>query len=261
MATGRKKMNSGLSSFFEKIGLTEYEAKTLTALFRLKESEVPEISRIAQVPKTRVYDVLENLTRRGLIIEIYGRPKKYKVVDVHSAFDELIQAKKTEVAELEKQAIELKESFKENGGMAEEAKEKVMKVKDRADFMKILAQEIGSAQKQVIALTQLGPENELIKESIRKAHENNVEVKLISKINASTKKICREYYDMGVGLRDYEHGLNAFVIDGKKVVMALTDFSEEKPEYHFTIWKDHPHMARALQSYFNECWKAGKGIQ
>lgn len=254
-------MNSNLSEFFEKIGLTEYEAKTLTALFKLRESEVPEISRIAQVPKTRVYDVLENLTERGLIIEIYGRPKKYKVVDVRSAFDELLNSKKKQLEDLEKQAKELKESFKDNGAMEDEAMEKVMKVKDRSDFMKILSQEIGGAQKQVIAFTQLGPENELIRDSIRKAKENNVEVKLIGKINSASRKAAKEYSELGVGLRDYEHGLNAFVIDGKKVVMALTDFEENRPEYHFTIWKDHPHMARALQAYFNECWKQGKGPQ
>jgi len=45
--------------FLERLGLTEYEAKTLSALFRLKEAEAPEVSRSAQVPKTRVYDVLD----------------------------------------------------------------------------------------------------------------------------------------------------------------------------------------------------------
>ncbi|MEI7961272.1 MAG: helix-turn-helix domain-containing protein, partial [archaeon] len=77
-------------SFLEKLGLTEYEAKTLSTLFSLKEAEAPHISRTAQVPKTRVYDVLEKLIQRNLIIEIKGRPKLYRAVEAQKAIDILL---------------------------------------------------------------------------------------------------------------------------------------------------------------------------
>ena len=74
-------MNSQTYLLLEKLGLTEYEAKTLGTLFNLREAEAPQISRTAQVPKTRVYDVLEKLIQRRLIIEIKGRPKLYRAVE------------------------------------------------------------------------------------------------------------------------------------------------------------------------------------
>ena len=88
-----------IKGLLENLGLTEYEAKTLTSLFKLKESEAPQISRAAQVPKTRVYDVLDRLTKRGLIIEIYGRPKKYRVIEPNSVFSQLIENRKEEIEE------------------------------------------------------------------------------------------------------------------------------------------------------------------
>ena len=74
----------------QRLGLTEYESKTLTSLIRLGEAKAPDISREAQVPKTRVYDVLDKLMERDLIIEIQGRPKKYRVRETDRIFNELV---------------------------------------------------------------------------------------------------------------------------------------------------------------------------
>jgi len=105
-----------LNNFLEKLGLTEYEAKTLSSLFRLREAEAPEISRNAQVPKTRVYDVLARLTKKNLIIEIHGRPKRYMSIEAEKVFALLIEEKRKELQELEKRASELKETITVNAG-------------------------------------------------------------------------------------------------------------------------------------------------
>ena len=78
---------SATYNLLEKLGLTEYEAKTLNTLFTLRESQAPTISRTAQVPKTRVYDVLEKLIAKDLIIEIKGRPKLYRAIDAEKEIE------------------------------------------------------------------------------------------------------------------------------------------------------------------------------
>src|SRR3989344_3709033 len=97
-----------VNTFLEKLGLTEYEAKTLSALFNLHEAEAPEISRLAQVPKTRVYDVLDRLTKKNLIIEIHGRPKRYMSIEPEKVFASLIEGKRKELHDLEKRAKHIK---------------------------------------------------------------------------------------------------------------------------------------------------------
>ncbi len=246
-----------VNALLEQLGLTEYEAKTLTALFRLRESEAPEVSRIAQVPKTRVYDVLDRLTKRKLVIEIYGRPKKYRVVDAETVFGELLAQKKAEIAHLEQKANQIKELIAiTNGG--DESTEKVMKVKDKFDFMRILAQEIDQAKEQVVAFTGLDKEHVHLRDAIKNAAKKNVKVRLISRIPNEVKKLAKEYTDAGVDLRELEHGMHAYLIDGKKVILAISDFNQEKPEYHFTIWNNNKPMVTALNHYFDACWaKAG----
>ena len=247
-----------LNHFLEKLGMTEYEAKTLSALFRLREAEAPEISRGAQVPKTRVYDVLDRLTKKNLIIEIHGRPKRYMAIEPGKVFGALIDEKRKELSELEKEAGALKETvaFDTSNGKHE----KVLKVKDRGDFMKILGQEIDTAKQSVHGMTPISREHALIKESLQNASARNVEIRLISKISDASDKVSRDFTQAGASVREFDHGMNAFIIDGKKVVLALSDFAQEKPEYHFTIWPDNKPMASALTKYFDHAWENGKEV-
>ena len=247
-----------VNSFLEKLGLTEYEAKTLSALFNLREAEAPEISRLAQVPKTRVYDVLDRLTNKGLIIEIYGRPKKYRVVEPEKVFSELIAWKKNELRELEDTAKKMGPSIAVE--ISNGKREKVMKVKDLNDFLRILSQEVSGAKKQVIGFTGIGKEFGLLNEAIKNVPSKNIEVKLISKILDADKTMVKEMSGAGVLLKHFDHGLHAYVIDGKKVILALSDFAQHQPEYHFTIWPENKTMANALQKYFDHCWQQGKNI-
>ncbi len=251
-------MNAEINVLLERLGLTEYEAKTLSTLFNLHESEAPEISRLAQVPKTRVYDVLDRLIEKKLVIEINGRPKKYRVVEIGNALSQLLESKKTELTELENKTIDVKDRLQDLETVNEDEGEKVMKVKDKNDFIKILAQEIGKAKKDVVALTKLDTHYPLLKDSIKNASSRKVDVKLLSHAHPEFTALAKELEQAGIEARSAKHGMNAFIIDGKKVILSLSELDKEKPEYHFTIWQNNPPMATALQNYFEEHWKQAK---
>lgn len=235
----------------EKLGLTEYEAKTLNTLFKLKESEAPNISRTAQVPKTRVYDVLEKLIQKKLLIEIKGRPKLYRAIDPQKAIDLLLSNKKGQLSALENEANTLKENLILYTGK-EDTGEKVMKVKDKLDFERILGQELLKASKSICGLTEITDEHSIIHDALKKAKENEIEIKILNSYKSDKLK---EHTNE---IKHLEHGLNAFVIDGKKVVFAISDFKKSKPDYHFTIMNEHNPMAYALTHYFDSHWQKGK---
>ncbi|MBT4596426.1 MAG: TrmB family transcriptional regulator [Candidatus Diapherotrites archaeon] len=234
----------------EKLGLTEYEAKTLNTLFKLKEAEAPVISRTAQVPKTRVYDVLEKLIQRNLLIEIKGRPKIYRAIEAEKAIDLMILNKKDQLAILEKEAVELKDNLVLYTGK-EEKGEKVMKVKDRQDFERILGQELLKADKSIQGLTEITDEHGIIHEALKRAKDRDVTVKLLNSFPSKKLQDIAE-------VKHLNHGLNAFIIDGKKVVLAISDFKKKKSDYHFTILNEHEAMANALTHYFDSHWETGK---
>ncbi|MBN2127064.1 MAG: TrmB family transcriptional regulator [Candidatus Diapherotrites archaeon] len=241
-----------INLFIERLGLTEYESKTLTALFTLREAEAPEISRHAQVPKTRVYDVLDKLTKNNLIIEIAGRPKKYRSVEPDRVFAKLIEEKRKELGLLEEKSKEITELL----SVAEidsSINEKVMKVKEKQDFFKILSQELEKANDSVNAFTNHSKDYYSLKESI-KANPNKLNVKILGKNSVENAKNALEITSLGGKIKEAEHGMHAYVIDDKKVIMALSDFNLDKPEYHFTIWPENKPLANTLNHYFDKFW-------
>ncbi|HNV01642.1 MAG TPA: helix-turn-helix domain-containing protein [archaeon] len=242
--------SEGTHNLLEKLGLTEYEAKTLETLFKLKEAEAPTISRSAQVPKTRVYDVLEKLIQKNLIIEINGRPKLYRAIEAQKAIDSLVIGKKEQINQLEKEALKLKETLIV-GQEREESGEKVMKVKDKQDFERILGQELLKANKSIQGLTEITDTHDIIQDALKRAKDKDVTIKLLNTTPAKKLKDVAE-------VKHINHGMNAFIIDNKKVVLAISDFKKEKPEYHFTILNEHQPMVTTLQHYFEKNWKDAK---
>jgi HTH-type transcriptional regulator, sugar sensing transcriptional regulator len=243
-------VNNNMCGLLEKLGLTEYEAKTLGTLFKLNEAEAPTISRTAQVPKTRVYDVLEKLVKKELLIEIKGRPKIYRAIEPEKAINILINNKKTLLNNLEEEANKLKDEIVlyEN---KEEKEEKIMKVKDKQDFERILGQEIAKAKNTIQGLTEITDNNSIIQNALKKATENKVQIKLLNSMQSKKLNDISE-------VKQLNHGLNAFIIDDKKIILAISDFKKEKNDYHFTIMNDNLPLVNALTHYFNSNWEKGK---
>ena len=242
--------NKELNTLLEKIGLTEYESKTLGTLFKMGEAEAPAISRIAQVPKTRVYDVLDKLVEKNLVIEIRGRPKRYRGIGAKKAFDSLLQKRKDELQDLEERVAGIETLIASSAGKEEQG-ETVMKVKDRHDFERILSQEIAGAKTSIVGFSELTDKEPIVKEAIEAASQKKVGIKLINAFQNS-------WLQKSADTKQLEHGLNAYIVDNKKVVLALSDFKQDKPEYHFTIFNAHKPMVNALQHYFNKCWAQAK---
>ena len=61
-------------------GLNTYEAKLWAALLSRGISTAGELSDIANVPRSRSYDVLESLEKKGFVVMKLGKPIKYLAV-------------------------------------------------------------------------------------------------------------------------------------------------------------------------------------
>ncbi|WP_408959931.1 TrmB family transcriptional regulator [Natrinema sp. 74] len=92
----------------EELGLTEYEARCFVALTRISKGTAKEISQVADVPRSRVYDTIERLDRKGLVSVQQTEPREYKAVSVETAcrriredYDSRINAAENALGQLE----------------------------------------------------------------------------------------------------------------------------------------------------------------
>ena len=86
-------------------GLNSYESKLWTALLSRGISTAGELSDIANVPRSRSYDVLESLEKKGFIIMKVGKPIKYIAVQPEEVI-ERIKKKIEEDTSLKKKLLE-----------------------------------------------------------------------------------------------------------------------------------------------------------
>ncbi len=70
----------------EIMGLTDYEIRAYVALTSLISADATEISVAANVPRSKVYQVLRNLVKKEFIEMSKGKPLKFTVIPPHDVF-------------------------------------------------------------------------------------------------------------------------------------------------------------------------------
>jgi sugar-specific transcriptional regulator TrmB len=72
------------------LGLSLYAARTFVALTVLSGGTAVEVSQSADVPRTRVYDAVEELSDVGLVVVEESTPKRFTPVAVDEATELLL---------------------------------------------------------------------------------------------------------------------------------------------------------------------------
>jgi len=83
MSTGHTQEHA--VALLQDLGLKEYEARCFVALTRLPAAKAREIGEAADVPRTRVYDAVEQLGEYGLVEIQHSSPKRFRAIAVEEA--------------------------------------------------------------------------------------------------------------------------------------------------------------------------------
>ncbi|GAA0534672.1 helix-turn-helix domain-containing protein [Halorubrum ejinorense] len=69
----------------EQFGLSAYAARTFVALSALESGTAKDVSRASEVPRTRVYDAIDELHERGLVDVLQSSPKQFRATSAETA--------------------------------------------------------------------------------------------------------------------------------------------------------------------------------
>ena len=89
------------AGLLQQLGLKEYEAKCFVALTRKQTATAKEISDIADVPRTRVYDAIRVLEAQGLVEIQHTNPRQYRAVPLQEATETIRRQYDSRVDELQ----------------------------------------------------------------------------------------------------------------------------------------------------------------
>ncbi|MDI9610682.1 MAG: helix-turn-helix domain-containing protein [Archaeoglobales archaeon] len=198
----------GIVEVLKSFGLSDYEAKALATLISKGALNAREIAEFSGIPRTSVYDVMNNLKSKGFVEE-FGKPVKFKAIgkdEILSTFTrktaENLELLREEISKLKVEEVEIVRLYRGK------------------TVLEKLEELVTSANREIIALVSfLKPE---LKDILSKA---NCRLIIISEnadeVKGETYKL--EYKGEKVA-KDISHGLFVFD-DSKFFAIFLNDVS------------------------------------
>jgi sugar-specific transcriptional regulator TrmB len=91
-------MSTRLLENLKQLGFNEYEARVyIEMLHQTDPLTAYEIGKLSGVPRSKVYEVVDNLRRKQYVVQMEDNPKKYLPVDPEEVFSSIEKSFKTRV--------------------------------------------------------------------------------------------------------------------------------------------------------------------
>ncbi|HRZ85561.1 MAG TPA: helix-turn-helix domain-containing protein [Candidatus Paceibacterota bacterium] len=252
--------------------LNLYEVKVWTALLSRGVSTAGELSNISDVPRSRTYDILESLEKKGFIVMKLGKPIKFVALKPEEVIERVKRNLLVDAKEKTKRLEELKSDdvLKELGGIFNQGIKFVEpsdlsgSIRGRTNMYNHLDMLINGSEKTITIVTTADGINrklEALMPAMEKAKKRGVKVRVAAPINSDNEKIAREMAKVAE-VRS-SNGFNArfSIIDSEQLMFMLLDDSTIHPSYDVSVWISTPFFAKALEQMFELAWNTFKIVK
>jgi sugar-specific transcriptional regulator TrmB len=263
-----------LEPLLRDMGMKEYESKAWLALLNRGACTADAISKAATIPVTRVYETLENLEKRGLVVVQKTRPKKYRLISVDS-LNNLIDEKKTDMENEINKSTQILKKIKDivpdlpNIEMVEE-KDTVWVVNGRENILRKIIEGISGAGTDILLFTDDFTWYDRIEKALKRASKMKIGIKLMSNVNDHTKTPIQKALSYGIKIRGWDmEGLMGTVIDNTLYLVSKVPRQgvDEKQYYgipgndslfsYKCLMTRNPIIVKMFRSYYDSFWWRG----
>lgn len=252
--------------------LNLYEVKVWTALLSRGTSTAGELSSISDVPRSRTYDILESLEKKGFIVMKLGKPIKFVAlkpaevverVKKNLMIDAKERSKRLETLRGDEVLDELDSLFTK-GIKFVEPSDLSGSIKGRQNLYNHIDMMVRDAEKSITIITTeegLNRKFEVLMPSFEKCKKRGVKVRIAAPITKNNIKVAKELGKVAE-VRNLEKFKARFVIiDGNQLMFMLLDDEKFHPNYDVGVWINTEFFAGALEQLFDLAWKDMKAVR
>jgi len=248
-----------LSKVKHLFGLNTYEARIWLALLSKGIATAGELSDLADVPRSRTYDVLESLEKKGFVIMKLGKPIRYIAVSPSEVLERLkrkynedLQAKLKLLEELKNSDMvkELEELHK-SGTKLLDISEKSGALRGSHNIYGHLETMFKGAEKSIYILTtetSFIKKVDMFKQLFYELKDRGVVIKIITPIKEENARYVRDLLDVAEIYDAGELRGRVITVDSEEVLMMLFDDKEIHATNDLAIWVYAPFLAKAIES-------------
>ena len=252
--------------------LNLYEVKVWTALLSRGTSTAGELSNISDVPRSRTYDILESLEKKGFIVMKLGKPIKFVALKP----EEVVERVKKNLVRYAQEKTKRLETLKGDEVLDElntlftkgikfvEPSDLSGSLKGRQNIYNHLDMMVRDAEKTItIVATSEGLNRKLeaLMPSLEKCKKRGVVIRIAAPINNNNIKVARELKKVA-DVRNVENIKARFtVIDSNQLMFMLLDDEKFHPNYDIGVWINTEFFAQAMEQMFELAWKEMKQVK
>jgi len=254
-----------LNKLREAFSLNIYEVKVWTALLSRGVSTAGELSDIGNVPRSRTYDVLESLEKKGFIIMKLGKPIKYIAIkpeeivkrikkqikdNTDNKLNQLEKVKKTELFNelklLHNQGIEFIDPNDLSGSF-----------RGRDNVYNQINTMLSEAKNSVVIVTTsdgLKRKANILKRNLKRLKDKKINIRIVAPINKENVEVAKELSQFAEIRNTQRIDARFLIIDNKDVMFMVLHDKDVHPSYDVGVWVKSPFFSNALESLFNVTW-------
>jgi len=244
--------------------LNLYEVKIWTALLSRGVSTAGELSDIANVPRSRSYDILESLEKKGFVIMKLGKPIKYIAVSPKEVVERVKKNMKNDAEEKIKRLEELKttevlgelNTLHTQGVELIEPADLSGSLRGRHNIYNHLELTMRNAENSVTMMTTSQGfirKIEGLKPTLEKLKKKGVKIRIAAPLTKETKQALKDISQVAE-VRHTNSKARFCVVDGKELLFMVLDDKEVHPTYDIGIWVNTPFFAKAMEGLFDVAW-------
>ena len=254
----QEKLLVDLKKYFR---LNIYEVKIWTALLSRGIASAGELADISGVPRSRCYDVLESLEKKGFIIMKIGKPIRYLAIKPDIILERVKKNIREDADHVIMQFDNIKETeeFKElellhKTGIQHVDVSSISKsVVGRSAINRHIKEIFERAKSSIMVVsTQEHAERfvKLLKNLVPQFSRKGVKVRLYA--SASAKDLNKKL--QSVSYVEYNANSSFLTIDGKEMAFLVSS-ADVAPDYEVSIWISSPFFVNAVDILFEESLK------
>lgn len=247
----------------EYFNLNIYETKVWLALLSKGIASAGEIAELSEVPRSRTYDVLESLEKRGFAFVKIGKPIKYIAVKP----TEVIEKIKNETLQEAQEKVHLLNRLKEtqeyneieqlhNTGLSPiKSKEITGSIRGRTNVLAKIRELLENAEKEVLICTSaldFEDKNRTLLPILEKLSKKNLRLKIA--LSGDLEKIKKINSKHNLKAKFLQSPARFFITDRKQALLMITP---EHAEEEIGIWLNSDFFIESLATIVEQNLKNG----
>lgn len=241
----------------KEFGLTEYEVKAYVSLVESGALPASELSKVASIPYSKIYEIIGNLERKGWVESEQGRPSKYYAKAPSTALESSRVRFENTLRSSEADALGELQPLYEKKGVQE--KPDIWIVRGQDNIVDKIKETLGRTSRELMVAMPVVPESivAMALPVLALMREKNIHVSVMMPASVGRDTIKRLKGLAEVRTREQLFG-GGIISDDNRIVILLG----EDPEKGLTlaISSDHIGLVRFGKSYFEYLWEGSKPV-